>query len=70
MYRSDIVNQKESTGGAAAVGNIDYRSREACSVEEQKEAPQENASFFQNSVMTSMASRNVKRGIDQLLENI
>lgn len=45
VYRRDIVIQNESTGRAAAVGNIDYRSREACSVEEQKEAPQENAFF-------------------------
>lgn len=52
------------------MGNIDCGSREACSIEDQKEAPQENASFFQNRLMTSIPSRPVKRGIDQLLENI
>ena len=46
MYRSDIVNKKESAGRAAAVGNIDCGSREACSIEEREEAPQENASLF------------------------
>lgn len=37
---------EESAGGAAAGANIDCGSREACSTEDQKEAPQENASFF------------------------
>lgn len=46
MHRRNIVNKKESAAGAAAVGNIDCGSREACSVEEREEAPLENASFF------------------------
>lgn len=37
---------EQSAGRAAAVANIDCGSREACSAEDQKEAPQENASFF------------------------
>lgn len=37
---------EESAGGAAAGASIDCGSREACSTEDQKEAPQENASFF------------------------
>lgn len=61
---------EESAGGAAAVASIDCGSREACSAEDQKEAPQENASFFPMRLLTSIPSRNVKRSIDQLLENI
>lgn len=64
------MSKEESSGGAAAVGNIDCGSREACSTEDQKEAPQENASFFPMRLLTSIPSRNVKRGIDQLVENI
>lgn len=37
MYINDIVNKKESAGGAAAVGNIDCGSKEACSIEEREE---------------------------------
>lgn len=66
----DIVRMEESAGRAAAVAHIDYGSREACSTEDQTEAPQENASFFPMRLLTSIPSRNVKRGIDQLLENI
>lgn len=70
-YRSpsDVV-KKESAGRAAAVANIDCGGREACSTEDQKEASQENASLFPMRLLTSIPSRNVKRGIDQLLENI
>lgn len=51
MHRSNIVNKKESVGVAAAMDNIDCGSREACSVEEREEAPQENASFFFRTVL-------------------
>ena len=61
---------EERTGRVAAVVYIDCRSREACSTEDQKEAPPENASFFPMRLLTSIPSRNVKKSIDQLLENI
>lgn len=67
-YRSDIVN-KVLAEQLLWVTLIVSAGRRAA-LRTGRRLPRRTPAFFQNRLMTSIPSRNVKRAIDQILENI